>query len=84
MQKELKVIRWKEYDGGLWSSMPVDRDLGVLEGWRYRKADGGDMTRIFPTPKRDAMARSPVRNVSYIPNTRTATKPKPMFIDQGY
>ena len=54
--------------------MPVDRDLGLFEGWRYRRADGGDAARIFPTPKWDAMARLPGRNAFRIPNTRTATK----------
>jgi len=51
----------------------------IRDYWRVsvnRRADGGDVARNFPTPKRDAMARSSGRNASYISNTRTATKPK--------
>jgi len=31
-QKEVKVIRWNEYEGGLWFPMLVGRNSGLLEG----------------------------------------------------
>ena len=50
--KEVKIIRWNEYDGGLWSSTPVDRGLRVLEGWRCQRAGGGWMWHEFPDPQK--------------------------------
>jgi hypothetical protein len=63
----------------LWRLLSVLDHYGprLVEGWRNRKADDGGAARIFLAPKRDPMARS-----SWVPDTRTATKAKPTFLDR--